>query len=58
MQSGETGHVSAAEWRWVIFVSVFLVLLAFLLAGSYGWLFWQWRNGRSGGMATELEGAK
>ena len=30
MQSGETGHVSAAEWRWVIIVSVFLVLLAFL----------------------------
>ena len=30
MQSGETGHVSAVEWRWVIMVSVFLVLLAFL----------------------------
>jgi hypothetical protein len=30
MQSGFTGHISSNEWRWVIFVSSALVLIAFL----------------------------
>lgn len=29
MQSGYTGHIMPAEWRWVIFVSILLILLAF-----------------------------
>jgi DNA-directed RNA polymerase subunit RPC12/RpoP len=34
-----------------------LVILAFLLVGSYGWLFWQWRKGR-GGIANKARGVK
>lgn len=30
MRSGYTGHVTPSEWRWVIVVSSFLVLLAFM----------------------------
>lgn len=29
MQSGYTGHIVPAEWRWVIFVSILFVLVAF-----------------------------
>lgn len=29
MQSGYTGHVTSSEWRWVIWVSAFLIILAF-----------------------------
>jgi DNA-directed RNA polymerase subunit RPC12/RpoP len=34
-----------------------LIILAFLLVGSYGWLFWQWRKAKSP-VATELEEVK
>ena len=30
MRTGYTGHITAAEWRWVTIVSVLLVLAAFL----------------------------
>jgi hypothetical protein len=36
-----------------------LMILGFLLVGSYGWWFWQWKSGRSnGGVVPELGGVK